>query len=310
MERDELISVIVNAFDGVERPKEITLHVAEAHSAYDYENDNGHRQKDWSGCWQDIPDEQLMRCEHALDHVDKVGMRFYLPAYMVWYLENYGNRHQTWMDSAQYVMGLHSPDEALTSFQAERYSLFSEEQVQACKLFGTLFEELSKKELINIITDAFDGVQPPETITLHVAQAHDDYDYANDDQHREFDQYDRWQNIFDEDLLECPHALSYLDKVGVRFYLPAYMVFFLRHFGENISDWIVPYSVLYSLDNHPDNKQLAAHHQERFSLFSPKQLRACSLFVKFCAEDKTWFADAHFAKRKYETYWVKYDWHL
>ena len=307
MDRDELIGVIVAAFDGISQPQDITLHVAEAHHTYDYEHDNEHREKDWIGRWQDIPDEHLMACEHALDHVDKVGMHFYLPAYMVWYLSNYEDRHRTWIESAKYPMGLHPPDEALSSYQVERYSLFSDEQLRACELFGALWEELDRKELINIITDAFDGVERPERITLHVAQAHDDYDYTHDHQHGEFDQFDRWQDIPDEDLLECPDALSYFDKFGMRFYLPAYMVFFLRHFGEHIFEWSNPHSVLYTHDNHPNDEKLAAYHRERFSLFSPQQLHACSLFVTFCADDRSKFSDVSFAKKIYEEYWKQYD---
>ena len=307
MDRDELIAVIVAAFESVDPPSEITLHVAEAHAAYDYDHDEEHREKDWIGGWQAVPDAHLMACEHALDQVDIVGVRYYLPAYMVWYLRNYGNRHDTWIESARYPLGLQPPGEVLSSTQLARYSLFTDEQMRACRLFGELRGELNRKELIRVIEEAFDGVEGPELLTLHVAEAHDSYDYDHDEQHRAFDHYDCWQGIPDKDMLECPHALSYVDKVGMRFYLPAFMTFFLRHFGENIAEWWDPNQALYALNHHPYDDLLAKYHKERFSLFSSEQFRACALFVRFCAEDDTGFAAEWFAREHYENYWKQYD---
>jgi hypothetical protein len=91
----------------------------------------------------------------------------------------------------------------------------------------------------------------------------------------------------------------------MRFYLPAYMVWYLKNFGD--SNEVLTDHALYSLDNHPNNPGLSAYHRERFSLFSPQQLKACALFVKYCAEDKTDFTDTEFAKTKYENYWSKYE---
>ena len=54
MDGDELIAVIVAAFVRVDPPSEITLHVAEAHAAYDYDHDEEHREKDWIGGWQAV----------------------------------------------------------------------------------------------------------------------------------------------------------------------------------------------------------------------------------------------------------------
>ena len=55
MDSEDLIDIIENAFDGVTQPDEITLHVAEAHDNYDYDNNLKHRKKDYIGRWQDVP---------------------------------------------------------------------------------------------------------------------------------------------------------------------------------------------------------------------------------------------------------------
>ena len=163
---------------------------------------------------------------------------------------------------------------------------------------------MNKDELIAIIVETFDGAPQPEGITLHVAEAHDDYDYDHDDEHRKNDYIGRWQDIPQGHIKKCQSALSYVCKEGMRFYLPAYMIWYLRNFG---TDEIDSDHTLYSLDNHSNNSDLNKYHQERFSLFSRAQLQACSLFVKFCANDSTEFTDTEFAQKKFERYWSKYE---
>ena len=164
---------------------------------------------------------------------------------------------------------------------------------------------MGKEELIRFIEKAFDGVEQPKQLTLHVAEAHDDYDYDHDLEHRRKDYIGRWQEVPEEHLKECSCALSYLDKVGMRFYLPAYMVWYLRSFDEK--DGVPTDGVLYSLDPDSNHPRLAEYQKERFSLFNDLQLKACALFVKYCAEDKTGYTDNYFAEKKYERYWFKYN---
>ena len=65
MDKAELIRFIEKAFDGVEQPTDITLHVAEAYDDYDYENDAIHRKKDFNGPWQQLPSEHIKSCQAA-----------------------------------------------------------------------------------------------------------------------------------------------------------------------------------------------------------------------------------------------------
>ncbi|OHC21964.1 MAG: hypothetical protein A3J71_13270 [Pseudomonadales bacterium RIFCSPHIGHO2_02_FULL_60_43] len=159
-------------------------------------------------------------------------------------------------------------------------------------------------ELISTIEEAFGGVLQPQGITLHVAEAHDNYDYEHDEQHRQKDFMGRWQDVPIEHIEKCQAALSFVDRVGMKFYLPAYMIWFLKNFGTST---ILTDHTLYSLDNHAQDKQLAEYHRERFSLFTAEQLRACALFVKFCANDSTHFTDTYFAQKSYERYWARYE---
>lgn len=162
---------------------------------------------------------------------------------------------------------------------------------------------MEKLELIAFINRAFENVPQPEDITLHVAQAHDDYDYDNNSTHRKKDFIGKWQNIPTEHLAKCTSALSFVDAVGMRFYLPAYMVWVLNNFGKlEIDDF-----VLYALDNHPNDSELKDYFKERFSLFNEQQMQACALFVRYCAEeDPDDLIDVYFAKKKYDRFWYQY----
>ena len=162
---------------------------------------------------------------------------------------------------------------------------------------------MNNLELIIFIEKVFKGVPQPKGITLHVAQAHDDYDYENNADHRKKDFIGKWSSVPTEHLAKCRDALCYLDAAGMRFYLPAYMVWVLKNFGELDSDD----SVLYTFDNHPNDDELGKYFKERFSLFNKNQLIACALFVKYCAEeDPEDMIDASFAKKKYDRFWHRY----
>ena len=78
-------------------------------------------------------------------------------------------------------------------------------------------------QLKELIRKAFDKVPFPGKISLHVAQAHDDYIYDKDAYYGKFDHRGQWQDIPAEHIENCPNALSYLEPDGLRYYLPAYM---------------------------------------------------------------------------------------
>lgn len=160
------------------------------------------------------------------------------------------------------------------------------------------------EELINLVGKAFDGAPQPEGLSLHVAEGHDSYDYDYDSEHRQKDYFGRWQSIPASHIEECQSALSFVDKIGMRFYLPAYMVWYLKNFG---GDKVGSDHTLYALDNHPGEPRLAEYQKKRFALFTAEQLNACAQFVKFCASDKSDNADAEFAQKLYARYWTNFE---
>ena len=162
---------------------------------------------------------------------------------------------------------------------------------------------MNKEELKKYIETVFDDMPHPNLITLHVAQAHDDWDYDNDLKHRRKDFKGHWKDIPSEHLRGCRDALAHLDAAGLRYYLPAYMIWVLNDFGEHdIDDF-----VLYTFDNSPKDREMNKYFRARFSLFNKEQLRACALFVKYCAEnDPEDLIDVSFAQKKYDRHWHEY----
>jgi hypothetical protein len=164
---------------------------------------------------------------------------------------------------------------------------------------------MDKEDVIAEINEAFDGVEQPQEITLHVAQAHDRYIYASNFFFRRLDFIGRWQDVPREHLRCCENALSYLDEVGMRFYLSAYMVWYLRNYTS--PNELHNETVLSSLNPYLDDERMSRFHKERFSLFNQAQLQACAHFVRFCAEDTTGCTFDAFAQEIYDSYWRQYD---
>jgi hypothetical protein len=125
------IEEIEAAFDGVERPKEVTLHVAEEHDNRDYDNDALHRAKDFEGRWQDVPAEHLLKCHCGLTHLHEDGLPFYLPAAMTWVLKNFRDTNEMLTDSTIYQL----EKKGLCDHYDWRFRLFTLAQWRACRSF-------------------------------------------------------------------------------------------------------------------------------------------------------------------------------
>tara|TARA_B100001939_G_scaffold283511_1_gene252842 strand:+ start:24265 stop:24759 length:495 start_codon:yes stop_codon:yes gene_type:complete len=163
---------------------------------------------------------------------------------------------------------------------------------------------VNQDEVIAKIELAFQGVPQPSEITLHVAEAHDNYDYGQDSEHRKKDFQGPWQEVPEEHIENCQCALTYLDPVGFRFYLPAFMVWYLRHYKN--SNKVKLDNALYALETYSGEPRMEQYKQEKFSLFNSDQLAACAAFVAFLADDRSGMTDEEFAERIYYDYWYKY----
>lgn len=89
----------------------------------------------------------------------------------------------------------------------------------------------SVEEVIKLIEAAFIEPKPENVITIHEADAIDRcFPLEEVAIARVRDTYTDWRQIPDEYLREVPMAMCFMDSVSIRFHLPAYMCYLLRHF--------------------------------------------------------------------------------
>ena len=93
---DDLLTLIENAFEGVERGEGITLHQAHVIDEYGSDEDFLAAGKlDTEERWQDIPDSLLSENPQFHNFLDPAGFRYYLPATMSFAIRNYDKWFET-----------------------------------------------------------------------------------------------------------------------------------------------------------------------------------------------------------------------
>lgn len=134
--------------------------------------------------------------------------------------------------------------------------------------------------IIDAIRSAFASV-PQGRITIHEAEVIDGYGSpATREEARQRDTEEGWDRVPDQDIEECTTALSHLDPQGWRYYIPAYMVWSLRHFREGS---IVSDATIYTLDVYGGDSALRQHSMSRFQLLDEAQSRAVYRFLRYMA---------------------------
>jgi hypothetical protein len=109
-----------------------------------------------------------------------------------------------------------------------------------------------------------------------------------------------WTLVSDEMIDAHYSALSFMDREGLRFALPAYMRFAVRNFDKSQS--LSVDAPIYSLGSGwpaaPDGPDI----------FSPSQRAAIAKFLRFMVlEVGDEFVDANAASEAYEYFWLQYD---
>jgi hypothetical protein len=112
-ERDALIAEITAAFDGISREDGTTLHEAEAiDDRKSAEECRAARRSDTDQHWQEVPAKDISACCSALSFLDAKGFRYYLPAFMLYGLRNWGHDPNDILYSCGYHL-LHEPQKSL-----------------------------------------------------------------------------------------------------------------------------------------------------------------------------------------------------
>ncbi|MBE9064769.1 hypothetical protein IQ256_27860 [cf. Phormidesmis sp. LEGE 11477] len=145
------------------------------------------------------------------------------------------------------------------------------------------FYEQRKQALIQEITLAFEGVSREEGVTLHEATVLDDYGGPEERaKARARDTEQSWQAVPESDIRLTDAVLSFLDDKGFRYYIPAYMVWYLRHIDDeaSIHRSTTFDSVVFHL-TYFDQGLSEGGIPEKFKLFTAAQGRAIAHFLLF-----------------------------
>lgn len=142
----------------------------------------------------------------------------------------------------------------------------------------TVYEQ-RKRALIREIRLAFEGVSREEGVTLHEAAVLDDYGGPKERaKARAKDTEQSWQAVPERDIRFTDAVLSFLDDKGFRYYIPAYMIWYLRHIDDEAPiyrsttfDSVVFHLIYFGKDGIP----------ERFKLFTAAQGRVIAHFLLF-----------------------------
>lgn len=162
---------------------------------------------------------------------------------------------------------------------------------------------ISKQEIIDLISCAFDSVELEDGISLQQAAIIDNYGEGYTD--KEFDDISlsevttNWHLVPKEDLEagNIPH----LDAAGFRYYIPIFMISVLNDYDNTSMRVISTISGLYpKIENQ-------SFHLEHYSLFNEAQGNAIAVFLtsiqKLIALDHE---DQTIVQRALRNYWGKF----
>lgn len=136
MDKQELIDLIHEAFNGVTRAGGVSLHETEVIDDYGTDEERAEaRKKDRDSKWQAVPHGHLAEIcgVGGICFFDVIGWKYYLPAYMTWYLLE-GHRSDSFAASQVFYTLQPSPGD-LASYSNERYQSLNTRQTIAVKSF-------------------------------------------------------------------------------------------------------------------------------------------------------------------------------
>lgn len=113
--------------------------------------------------WQDVPRELLLQERDALPLFEPQGFRFYLPAYMLFVVEDYEGA-DTIPESIVHSQTLPDAGTELYEFVRERMVLFGEEQRKAILNFLEYLELSHAEDFTELCTGGWCSVTPRRAI--------------------------------------------------------------------------------------------------------------------------------------------------
>lgn len=144
--RGSLRAEIAAAFDGVARAGGVSLHettaIVDSCGADDPERQAA-RARDTESCWQDVPNEDLA-VPYAHSMFDPIGWRYYLPAYMTWWLS--GGEQSGSSALGSFFYGLMLGEDGLRDRRLERYRGLGARQAAVVARFLRFVERFAESD--------------------------------------------------------------------------------------------------------------------------------------------------------------------
>lgn len=146
---DGLIEEIRHAFRDVSRDNGVTLHEALVIDNYGSDAERSDARKlDLDHHWKDVPDQLIEANDSVLCFMDPKGLRYYLPAYMVWSLRNFQGSDAFSHNHPIYTLVL-SESGSMRQGDLERFQVFNEEQARAiCKFLRFMAQQ--DEEIVSV----------------------------------------------------------------------------------------------------------------------------------------------------------------
>lgn len=164
--------------------------------------------------------------------------------------------------------------------------------------------EQRKLALIEEITAAFDGVSREDGVTLSETYVIDDYGSPEERAEVRKEDTERWwQNVPDDNISCADAALSFLDPKGFRYYIPAYLVWYLRKMDSSERDKSNTFESIIDALTIQNDSAIDEYSFPRFRLLNPQQSKAVARFLQFEAEHEGFHRDA---RRALERYWGQF----
>lgn len=138
-------------------------------------------------------------------------------------------------------------------------------------------------DVLATIERAFAGVSREGGVSLHQTRVADDYGGPKAARKsRLLDRDRRWQEVPFQDLEEVcgTGGMSFFDPIGWRYYIPAYMTWFLS--GSYPWPSMAAESTLHCLD--PRHPELHSYCEQRYDALDARQVAAVVKFLRFVAK--------------------------
>lgn len=159
-----------------------------------------------------------------------------------------------------------------------------------------------RQTLIETIAEAFADVLREDGVSLHQARVIDAYGGpAEEAQARLLDTDGHWWEVPDERIAELYEALSFVDPKGFRYYIPAYMIWTLKHYRSTDSNSVD--STVYAFLIYGGLEEWT---QTRFEILNQPQRRAVCWFLQYIVRFGRRYADTPSAQLALDQYWGQF----